>query len=241
MLIKTRGIVLHRLRYSESSLIIKVFTEELGLRSYILKGVLGKTRAKTAGLYAGLSLLDLVVYENSRGGLLRIREAHLAHHTKNIPFDPVRQSIQIFLNEVLYKCIREEAANPTLFTFLWDSLLELDADTSPGASFHLDFLLHLSRHLGFGPDSDYQNGQAFSLKEGSFRDAKSRDDSLLDPQLSKALHQLMERGPHSPMTQDSRRLILQALLDYYRHHLEGLGEFQSNAILGSLFPPMPRT
>jgi DNA repair protein RecO (recombination protein O) len=203
--------------------------------------VLGKTRAKTAGLYAGLSLLDLVVYENSRGSLLRIKEAHLAHHTRNIPYDPIRQSIQIFLNEVLYKCIREEAANPSLFAFLWERLQDLDADASPGASFHLDFLLHLSRHLGFGPDSHYKDGQAFSLKEGGFRDAKTQDDSLLDPHLSKALHQLMEKGAPVPMSQDTRRALLQALLDYYQHHLEGLGEFQSNAILGSLFPTMPKS
>jgi DNA repair protein RecO (recombination protein O) len=237
MLLKTRGIVLHRLRYSESSLIVKVYTEALGLRSYMLKGILGKTRGKSAGLYSGLSLLELVVYEQKRAGLQRIREARLAHHPQFIPFDPARQAIQLFLNEILLKCLREEAANPSLFTFLWDQLLCLDTESNPGASFHLYFLLLLSRHLGFGPDSRHQEGLVFSLKEGGFRPSDSQDDSLLNPQLSEALYQLMSRGASCPMGQQTRRQLLQALLDYYRHHQEGLGEFQSNAVLAALFQP----
>jgi valyl-tRNA synthetase len=42
MLLSTPGLVLHTTPYSESSVVVKVFTRQLGVRSYIIKGVRGR-------------------------------------------------------------------------------------------------------------------------------------------------------------------------------------------------------
>ncbi len=38
----SRAIVLHQIKYSETSLILKIYTEKEGLLSFIVKGVRGK-------------------------------------------------------------------------------------------------------------------------------------------------------------------------------------------------------
>ena len=41
MLLSTPGLVLHTTPYAETSVVAKVFTRQLGVRSYIIKGVRG--------------------------------------------------------------------------------------------------------------------------------------------------------------------------------------------------------
>jgi len=62
MLHHTEGIVLGSLKYKESSLIVKIFTNAFGMQSYVVNGVRSsKSQGKTA-LYQPLTLLDMVVY-----------------------------------------------------------------------------------------------------------------------------------------------------------------------------------
>jgi len=62
MLIKTRGIVLQQFKYLDSSLIVKIYTEELGLQSYMVKGSRSKKSTQKPAYFQPLSLIDLVVY-----------------------------------------------------------------------------------------------------------------------------------------------------------------------------------
>ena len=62
--LSTPALVLHTTQYKETSVIAKIFTRQLGVRSYILKGVRkGGSRTKQ-NLLQPLSYLDLVVYNN---------------------------------------------------------------------------------------------------------------------------------------------------------------------------------
>ena len=42
MIESTKGIALHYYKYSENSVIAKIFTEKFGLQSYIIKGIRNK-------------------------------------------------------------------------------------------------------------------------------------------------------------------------------------------------------
>ena len=46
MIISTKAIVLRKIKYSESSLIVDTFTEFEGRKSFFIKGILGKTKGK---------------------------------------------------------------------------------------------------------------------------------------------------------------------------------------------------
>lgn len=53
----TKGIVLHYYKYSESSVIVKIFTEESGLQTYVLKGVRNKKSKNKVNLLQALNLV----------------------------------------------------------------------------------------------------------------------------------------------------------------------------------------
>nr|MBC8458136.1 DNA repair protein RecO [Deltaproteobacteria bacterium] len=103
MLYKTRGIVLHSVKYSESSLIVKVYTEIFGLQSYLLKGIRSQKAKTKPALFQSLSLLDMVVYHKEKSSLHPVKEVRLAAPTHSISSDIRKSSIALFLAELIYR------------------------------------------------------------------------------------------------------------------------------------------
>lgn len=238
-LIRTRGIVFHKLSYSDNSLIVKIYTEELGIRSYVVRGIRARRSGRASALFSPLALLDLIVYERSNRDLQHLKEVKLDEPYINIPFDEARHSILLFINEILYRCIREEEANPGMFAYLRTTLLRLDDPLVSVGNFHLAFLMEMSQFLGFSPEDNHSPiNSCFSLREGCFRPHTALDDSLTDAASGSLFARLMREGEHiTGMNAASRRLLLQQLLDYYRHHLEGMGEIRSHLVLEQVFRP----
>src|SRR5471030_1365923 len=166
---KTRGIVFKTTDYGDNSIIVQVFTEKFGLQSYIVNGA-KKPRAKIAGnMFQPLHLLDMVVYYKNTGNVQRIKELKNSPLLQTIPYDVIKSSLVIFLNEVLYKAIKQQSADEHLFDFVFNAVEWLDHQTAGLANFHLFFLIRLTRYLGFYPDR-YLAGEAdyFDLKNGVF-------------------------------------------------------------------------
>ena len=147
MLHSTRGIVFHTIKYSETSIIVKIYTGLFGIQSYLIKGIRKSKSKSRAGLFQPMTLLDLVVYHRERHSLQSVKEVTLAHPFKTLPFDIRKSSIALFINELIYKAIREEEANPDLFRFLWQTILTLDSTEEGVSSFHISFTVQLMHHL----------------------------------------------------------------------------------------------
>ena len=111
MLHKTSGIILHTVKYSETSLIVKIYTRDFGLQSYMVTGVRSKKSKNKASLFQPLALVELEVSNTNKGSLQRISEINILHPYSDIPYNIVKSSIAIFLNEILYKAIKEEHAD----------------------------------------------------------------------------------------------------------------------------------
>ncbi len=156
MLKKTEGIVINSMRYRDTSLIVKIFTRELGLKSYIINGVRKAGAKSKAALYQPMTILDLVVYEKENSGLQRISESKLAHPFALIPYEFPRTSIALFLAEAVAKSIYENYHNQQLFDWLKNSLLCLDRNTQEIKHFPLVFLLEMARFIGFGPETPHE-------------------------------------------------------------------------------------
>lgn len=236
MLHKTRGIVFHVTDYSETSLIASVFTEEFGLRSYLISGARRKGSKVKPSLLQPLSLLELVVYEKESRGLQRISEVKSALPFTSIPSDPLKTSILFFLNEIIYKTVREEESNPGLFEFIFSSLRFLDETRESCNDFHIAFLIHLTKHLGFFPQAGYSNNTAiFDLKEGIFVSQLPAHPFAVSAPLSAVVHSFL-----SETAQDSynkkipspiRKELLKTLLDYYSLHVTGFSHPKSQRVL----------
>lgn len=151
MLYKTRGIVFKTTDYSESSVVVQIFTEKFGLQSYIVNGA-KKPKAKISrNMLQPLHLVDMVVYHKANGNVQRISELKNVPVLQGVPYDVIKSCIAMFLNEVLYKAIKQQSADENLFDFVFNAIELLDHKTTGLANFHLLFLIQLTRYLGFYP------------------------------------------------------------------------------------------
>ncbi len=235
MLHKTRGIVIHTIKYSETSVIAKIFTEKFGLRSYIIRGVRGRKSKTRLSQLQHLSLLNLVVYEKGDDGLQNLRETEVAYQFTSIPFDIIRGSMILFLNEVLYKSLHEGESSPGLFKFLFDAIIQLDQPKHSFHDFHLLFLVGLSKFLGFYPLNNYTTrNRYFDLQEGTFIGEKPMHSNFMEPVIAAKLNQVLKSNQIKGRLFDKvsdRNLFLDKILDFYRLHIPGFGELKSHRVL----------
>ena len=118
MLHKTRGIIFKTTDYSESSVIVQIFTEKFGMQSYLINGVKKpKAKIRQSSLQP-LHLVEMVVYHKPAGNVQRISELRQAPVFHTIPYDVVKSSLVMFLDEVLYKSIRQQSSDQILFEYI---------------------------------------------------------------------------------------------------------------------------
>ncbi|MCK9219531.1 MAG: DNA repair protein RecO [Bacteroidales bacterium] len=243
MLQSTKGIVFHSIKFSETSLIVKIYTQVFGLQSYLFKGIRNPKSKIKPGLFQPLTLLDLVVYHRERKSIQSAKEIHLAHPFATIPFDIRKSSVLLFLNELLYKSIREEEPNDGLFEFLWLALIYFDELTSTDNNFHLFFCLQLCHHLGIFPQLNYSSSTPiFNLREGQFQKSIPDHPQYLAPPNSSLFYRLLCYSDYflSPMKSDLENLVLtpkarkeflETILLYYQLHLPGFSGVLSHRVL----------
>ncbi len=225
MLQKTRGIALSYLRYRESSIIARVYTEEFGLQSYIVNGVRSaKSKNNRIALFQPLTLLDMVVYYKNDRDLHRLSEIKTLVPFQSLPFEMAKSAIALFVTEMLNKVLKEETGSPVLFEFLMDSVLFLENARADFENFHLVFLLKLSFYLGFGPENarEFEN----QLRENSY-------PFLPDDHTDAALNLMLRQPFGTPiiLTRVARNDLADALVAYYQIHLDSIGEVKSLTVL----------
>ncbi|MDZ7879229.1 MAG: DNA repair protein RecO [Saprospiraceae bacterium] len=247
MVVKTRGIVLRAIKYSETSVIVDIFTEQFGLRSYIISGVRTSKSKVAAGLLQVMSLVDIVAYEKAEK-LNRLTEIRAAHVYTALPFDMTRMSVGLFMTEVAQRTIKGSEENRPLFNFLFDVFKFLDMTDGSVANLHLAFLVELSGYFGFRPevneDEYYEEEElTLDLREGIFlpfyEDEEEGSEPLpqhfLKANLTTILREFLKTPWHESanikMNRDERRALITELLRFYQWHLEGFPDIQSFKIL----------
>ncbi|QIL76966.1 MULTISPECIES: DNA repair protein RecO [Hymenobacter] len=237
MLIKTRGLVLSYIKYRETSIIARVYTERLGLQTYIVNGV---RKAKPPGriaLFQPFTLLDLVAYTSRTGGITRLSEFRCAEQFASIPYDVRKGSVVLFLSEVVSRTVFEEEENEPLFTFLHDSILAFDKQTTGYENFALVFLLQLASYLGFGILSGEQvtTQVAFAGEASNPATSSSAPTVLRFREFDHYFDELL-RDPATATVPNGRvrRELLAVLIRYYQLHIEKLGDIRSLAVLSEV-------
>lgn len=236
MLHTTRGIVFHLIKYSESSVIAKIYTEQFGLQSYLIKGIHGKKAKIKPGLLQHLSLLEMEVYNKEKKSLQNIKELKSAYSFSSVPFNMVKSSILVFLNEVLLKAVKEEESNPELFNFLFNGIQVLDMTEELNSSFHLHFLIQLSRYLGFFPNNNFTvKKNVFDLMEGEFCNATDLTEYFAPLPFSQYISDLQnaqfEMNTNFSFPANHRSQLMEIILKYYQLHIPAFGELKSHKVL----------
>lgn len=240
MILKTRGVVLRSVKYSETSIIADIFTEAKGLRSYIVSGVRAPKSKISAGLLQVMSLVDMVCYESEGQKLNRTKEIKAAHIYTSLPFDVKKSSIGLFMAEVARRTIRESEENQALFNFLFQIFKFLDETETAYSNLHLSFLIELSAHLGFQPHEEtYVENAVFDLKEGIFTQGIVGHTYFLSENLSKILRGVLltpwQETHTITISREDRKQLLQELINFYRLHIDNLQDINSFKILQEVF------
>ncbi len=237
---KARGIVLHTLKYGDSSLVVHLLTDERGRQSYMVQGVRSRSgRGSKMGLFQPVFPVELEGAETAHGEMHRFREVRAGFALQSIPFDVRKSTLALFMAEVLYRLVRECEPNRELFEFVWQSVEALDALEDGVADFHLWFMANLSRYLGFCPGNEYREGAWFDIKEGLYVSEKPSHPCIMDRSCSLILDSMLENGTEilgsMPLNRQNRRDFLNAMLVYFGYHLDAVGSVQSIRILQEVF------
>lgn len=236
MLQKTRGIVLHSLKYGETGMITTIYTEVYGRMSFIMQGIHGKRSAVKANLLRQLTLLDMEVDFKQGRELQRVREIRNILPFGSIPYEISKSTQALFISELLHRVLREEESRPELFDFLFHSVQVLDLMEDGIANYHLIFLLQLSRYLGFAPTNNFsESKQFFDMIAGKFVLSPPDHQWFLKNPESSALSELLNMGYQNSFEfkpiYGLRNELLNFTLDYYGLHLGNKLNIKSLEIL----------
>lgn len=241
MIVRTKGIVLSHIPYKESSIICKIYTEELGIKSFIVHNVRSKKNSNNTIFLQPLTLVDLDIYHKAKATLHRIKEHRITIPFHSIPFNQNKRAVTFFVTEALEKCLKEEHANSDMFAFLSQAIELFDSQGHYSENFHIFLLFFLTKYLGFFPHSVENEGddRYFDLREGKYCLIPPFHQNFLDQEDTKIWKEISEKGDklltNYKIDRLHRKIVLDKLLEYYALHIPAFGEFKTLNILQQLF------
>ena len=238
MQVTTKAIVFSALKYGDTSLIVKAYTESDGLKSYLLKGVLASKRGKLKTAYfLPLMQLEIVANHKNKETLESIREAKVTNPYVSLHTDIIKNSLVLFLAEMLGNSIQEHEQDLALYNYLEYSLLWMD-EHPVNPNFHLLFLLNLTKYLGFYPDTEFSHSPYFDLQEGSFCTSPSLNPMIQGENLTefnKLLGINFDALPTIKIGKPQRRELIKIVILYFQLHLHGFRKPKSLEVLNAVF------
>ncbi|MDB4097221.1 DNA repair protein RecO [Flavobacteriaceae bacterium] len=238
MLISTQAISLNYVKYSETSIIVKCLTKSDGLKSYLIKGIRTSKKKKiNIGFFQPLTQLELDANHRNNGNLESIRSVKIINPYKTIHLDIVKNSIVMFLSEVLSKSIKEEEKNFALFNFLKDSMIWLD-QSKKFSNFHIHFLIKLLSFLGISPDQSNQDLNGFNMIDGIFC-KYDRSEYCVNGEIVSNFKSFLgtefDNSSCKVNTSKQRKELIEFLIKYMQIHLPDFKRPNSLNILYELF------
>lgn len=212
----TELIVLHTTKFGENSLVVHTLSRDYGRRSFLIRGV-GKKSGMS--LFLPLTLLEADVVESSKSTLYTAKNLVVRHPLMGIRNSVYKNSITMFMSEVLFRIVREGAYEQGLYEWCEKNILLLDAMQEDFSNFHIRFLLELTIALGFSPEAKDLLpfvGDHYAVVE-QFMKLPFADSMLI------------------PLTGPVRNEIAEEILRYIEFHTESAVNINSLKVLRELF------
>lgn len=236
----TKGIVLRTVKYGDTSVITTVYTERFGIQSYIVKGVRQSSRTSggKAGFFQPSAILDMAVYHNELKHLQFIKEYQWSYLYEHVLFDVVKNTVAMYVIELLQHSLKQPEANPELFHLIEDTLKQLDrGNDTLTANLPLYFTLHLAAELGFQMQGNYGNHTpVLDLQEGIFVGERPAHPYYLEDAQAEITSRLLAVQFYNDLenihlNRSVRRDLVQAYQTYLALHIADFGEMKSLSIL----------
>jgi DNA repair protein RecO (recombination protein O) len=240
---KTKGIVLRTVKYGETSVVVTMFTELFGVQTYMVNGVrTTKQSSAKANHFQPGAILDLVVYHSDQKPMQRIKEFKWDYLFHQVLSDVIKNSIALYIVELLHKCLKQPEENTALFYFCEDVLIQLDnADKAVTANFAIYFSLQLPHFFGFRMHDNFGEEQTvLDLEEGNFISLQPDHPHFIEGELAQITSQLLKVMQPDELTQfklhhDIRRKLLLYYQTYYALHIPDFGSMRTLEVLQEVF------
>lgn len=236
----TKGVVLRTVKYGDTSIITSIYTELFGIQQYIVKGVRqsSKTSAGKASYFQPSAILAVEVYHNELKQLQFIKEYSWAYMYEAVLFDVVKNTVAMYVIELLQHSLKQPEANPELFYLIEDTLKQLDkGNATLTGNLPLYFTLHLAAELGFQLQGNYSPATpVIDLQEGIFVVTIPTHPHYLEGALAKITSDISNLTFYNELenfalNQQTRRQLLEAYQLYLSLHIANFGQMKSYPIL----------
>lgn len=211
----TSFILLHTTRFGENSIVLHTLSKEYGRKGFVVRSV----SKKMMSLLLPLNILEADVTDSGKPGLLPVRNISIGRPLMGIRNNLFKNTMTMFLSEVLYRVVREGTAEPGLYEWCERQIMLLDAMETDFSNFHLRFLLELSIALGFSPQSE------------DLRPFLGDNQPFIEQFMSTSFAESMLM----PLSGILRNEICEGVLRYIEYHLESTLTINSLKVLRELF------
>jgi len=229
----TEALILKTTKYGDTSVIVHAYTRLFGLTAFIARGVRKKGAKIHIALLQPMNLTQIVFSPAKSGTLGHLSEITLTTIYQTIPFDVNKNAILLFINEILYKSLKEEQPNETLFDYIKNFFITLDDQKEHFSNNHLFFMAGLTHHFGIFPN--FEKKGWFDLMEGISVSLKPLHEYAISNEeavLFKMLFSTPEKEQNRiKINASERNMLLDMLLKYYALHIPGMETIQSKKIL----------
>ena len=249
MLTKSQIVVLHTIKHGDSGIVVQCYSNTAGRCSLYFRGAAKK--GNNASMLHKLNILDVVTYSNGTQSMPTIREITAPYNLSTLRSDIYKSSIAIFISEILGKTVRESEANPHLYSYISSSIQILEHLQGGVANFHIHFITHLCKMLGFMPLDNYSSSATvFDIAMAKFipapYGAALYGSQLMGEQESMLLHTLINTPSTNldtlycgarelKLSGESRISYAKRMIEYISHHIGNNIEIKSLDILHQIF------
>lgn len=231
MIESTKGICLHYYKYSENSVIAKIFTENFGLQSYVMKGVRNKKSKNKLNVLQSLNIVQLEVTNNKKRSVQYVREIQNNTDLSLLFSDMNKRFLSLFISEILLKVLVGSEKDNSLFKFVENTVLSLNSSEYLSKNFSLVFLIKLSSYLGFYPNSEFSDRKYFDLESATFISENSYYNISDD---NKIYFSSLLKNKNIEIPYQNRKELIKSLQDFYKLHHYNIDQLKSYEVIESL-------
>ena len=248
MLVKSQIVVLHTIKHGDTGIVVQCYSNTSGRCSLYFRA---SRKSNNISILHKLNILDVVTYSNGTQSMPTVKEVVAPYNLGNLRSDIYKSSIAIFISELLGRTVRESEANPHLYSFISSSIQILEHIDEGVANFHIHFLTHLCKMLGFMPMDNYTAATPlFDMATAKFT-ALPFGNSVYGTQIigereSQLLHALMNTpstnlakpkcgNQELQINGELRLSYAKRMIEYISHHIGNNIEIKSLDILHQIF------
>lgn len=240
MIEKTRGIILHQIKYTDSGIVARLYTRKFGRQTFLIRGMRNRKAGKHNILFQPMFILDLEMQYKASREMQVLKEFSVSYAPYDIHSNIKKSCVALFLSEVLTSVLKEESPFEDMFDYIEDAIIYFDSCKENYANFHIAFLAGLSSFLGFEPSLRTGSDDTyFDMKNGVFVPVPPLQGHFATKEVSEILAGFFSASYDTSgsisLTGALRNEVLETLVKYYSLHLPGLKKINSLEVLKEVF------